>query len=63
MFKRIILTNHKIEIRSKNDIVNIRTYYKDSNGMWNHMGDLIMDLDESIRFVRALRMTQEDMIK
>jgi hypothetical protein len=32
----------------------IRTYYKDANGMFNHMGDSILTAEESLEYKDAL---------
>lgn len=49
MLKTIVLTNHKVEIRinKKKDIVNIRTFYRNSNGMFEHLGDTVMSITEA----------------
>jgi hypothetical protein len=60
--KTILLTNHKIEIRNDGKVINIRTYYKDANGMWQHMGDQVMSLGESIKFTNSLKEVQDLLI-
>lgn len=54
--------NHKIEIIESDKDIMIRPYYKDSNGFYQHLGDIVLSLDESIEFVREIRRVQEDMI-
>jgi len=63
LLKSLTTKNHKFEFNKYDNEVKITQYYKDANGMWQHMGDLILGLDESIQYVTRIRNLQESMIK